>query len=237
MKGSTSIVAVLTLFVISLTNFSNAWADRAMISEAVITSSHENVMEEIPVKVDMTMPHPLKKDTSKEEITKSSSERSTKGIEGIKGVVRVRDRPLNNQILHIFGLMADVGNELRSAVISNTFDAAKRNGRRALSSLTQLIEQASELVNLFPVGDRNFANNIIDQWIGSISSVRAVLNNFLEQDTTLEAVRSSCQFISDEIGQGFWTGAQVALNAYVAFERFSADWTTWRNAIRAYFEA
>ncbi|KAI0560952.1 hypothetical protein FGB62_96g10 [Gracilaria domingensis] len=153
----------------------------------------------------------------------------------LKPVARQNNRnPLTNQIQFVLSLMGQVAASLRSAVISNTIDAAKRNGGLAVGALQQLEVQVLELVSFFPDNDRALADVILDQFSDALLLLIARLEMALAGANTLQAVKDACQGIIDQIAQSFWTRGQVALNGYVAFWRFTNDWGPWVNAVRVW---
>ncbi|KAI0563453.1 hypothetical protein FGB62_39g018 [Gracilaria domingensis] len=145
-----------------------------------------------------------------------------------------RPNPLTNQIQFVISLMGQVLSALRSAVISNTIEAVKRNGERALEALRQLNTQVLELIAEFPESDRGLADIILDRFSDAILVLIARLEMALDAANTIQAAKEACQNIINQIGQTFWTQGEVALNAYAAFKRFTNDWAPWINAIRAW---
>ncbi|PXF47677.1 hypothetical protein BWQ96_02539 [Gracilariopsis chorda] len=195
--------------------------DRAIVSSS--TSSQSGSVEELPVKLALLT-----------HAAKTIAERA-KGVDNLPAFVKERRNPVSNQIAFIISLMGEVLSTLRSALISNTIESARTNMNRAVSSLEQLITQARELINLIPTSDRGLVRTVIDRWISALRVIRVTLRDFIEEGATLADLKESTQAILDELKRGFWTKAEVALNAYAAFGRFTADWAPWVNAIGRYF--
>ncbi|KAI0560550.1 hypothetical protein FGB62_110g08 [Gracilaria domingensis] len=160
---------------------------------------------------------------------------SAKSAGKLGEVVRPQRNPVQNQVAFVISLMGQVLASLRSVLVSNTLEAARNNAQRAVEALSQLITQARELIGLIPSGDRGAVRTIVDKWISAVRVIRATLQGFLQDDNTLAELKDSAQSIIDELAMGFWTRAQIALNAYAAFGRFTNDWAPWVNAIRDYF--
>ncbi|KAI0560782.1 hypothetical protein FGB62_100g10 [Gracilaria domingensis] len=142
---------------------------------------------------------------------------------------------VTNQIAFLLELMGEVVSALRSASISNTAESVRRNMDRAVSSLQALIVHGRDLVGLVPSNDTALFRTVFDQWISALRVIRVTLRDFIDESASIDELKISVAAITDELGEGFWTRAFDALNAYAAFGQFSADWPPWINAIGQFF--